>query len=113
MRIEIEWELNSDDADENNTDEVDLDNQNDADRSYEVELKLMYKDGFVNLHDIEIDAGKFESFALPVAGELTMHRDNHDESLFYVDDAATMDVGTGSIKFVGYMIEAGLIDISG
>lgn len=101
-KIELEWELGLDDV-------VAIGDY------YEIELKLMYKDGFVKLHDIEIDSDTFLGFDLSGSDEVTMHRDNQDDTLFHVDSEfgdVPAEIGENAIQLVGYLIQVGLIDIA-
>ena len=133
-KIELSWgqdfdEEDDDDAEilpvlDENSDDGDDDEDSDDDSSIEIELKLMYKDGFVKLHDIELDVKDLgDDYASihsllwngesgeAISGEVTMHRDNQDSAIFHVDGASSIDQGEASIEFVGYLIATGLIDI--
>ncbi len=127
-KVEIEWEKadsenNSEDDDDATTDDSDSDSDSTAangstddgttSESYNIELKLMYKGGFVKLHDLVLDAEIMADLGFndTEEGEVTMHRDNQDESLFHIDTETEYE-DSSVIQLIGFYAAEGLIDIA-
>lgn len=125
-KVEIEWEKadsenNSEDDDDATTDDAttDDDTTDDSDSDsttvefYNIELKLMYKGGFVKLHDLVLDAEIMADLGFndTEEGEVTMHRDNQDESLFHIDTETEYE-DSSVIQLIGFYAAEGLIDIA-
>ena len=103
---------------------IEFDVEQGEDESYSLDMKIMTSEGFVKLHDLELDTEMLNALGMDLSEdngefELTLHSSNQDESVLLAeqDDSEQVETSTPSysdaevaIRLIGFYSAEGVLE---